>query len=444
MGDINVFFNAKTFAVVGASRNEKKVGHAVFKNLLHSDKKVFPVNPKAHEILGHKSYEDILEIPYQIDCVIIAVPAKLVPLILRQAQKRKAKSAIILSAGFSEIGKTELEQRILQIAEEASITLLGPNSYGIIDPSQKLNTTYFAPANLGYAETAEGISKPGSIAFISQSGAIGSAILDTEIKLSGFVSIGNSAQLDFSDFIEYYSKDRDTKVITIYLESLKKNKGKKFIETCKKCKKPIIVLKSGKSRQGQKAAQSHTAALASEAGVYEGILKQAGCIQVDSIKQLFDVAKILEKYPKLGNRAAIITNAGGLGVLTTDACETNNIKIPSLPKSVIEKLNKILQPNWSHNNPIDLIGDAKAEDYEKTLQIIEREKFDFSIILLTPQRMTESLATAKVLMKARKPIFACFLGNKQIKEAKEFMDRFGIINFDDPKEMCDTIGKIVK
>jgi len=432
MGDTDIFFNAKTYAVVGASRDDKKVGHAIFKNLLHSDKKVFPVNPKAHEILGHKSYEDILEIPYQIDCVVIAIPAKFVPLILRQSQKRKVKSAIILSAGFSEIGETELEQRILQIAEETNITLLGPNSYGVIDPFQKLNTTYF-----------EGMQKPGTIAFISQSGAIGSAVLDIDIKLSGFVSIGNSAQIDFSDFIEYYSKDKNTKVITLYLESLKKSRGKRFIETCKKCKKPIVVLKSGKSEAGQKAAQSHTAALASETGVYEGILKQAGCIQVDSIKQLFDVAKILEKYPKLGNKTAIITNAGGLGVLTTDACETNNIKIPSLQKSTIEKLNKILQPNWSHNNPIDLIGDAPAEDYEKTLQIIERENFDFSIILLTPQRMTESLATAKTLMKTKKPIIACFLGQKQIKEAKEFMNRFGIINFDDPKEMCDTIGKLI-
>ena len=433
MSDINNFFNAKTFAVIGASRDDKKVGHAVFKNLLQSDKKVFPVNPKTHEILGHKSFEDILEIPYQIDCIVIAIPAKFVPLILRQAQKRKVKSAIILSAGFSEIGQTELEQKILQIAKEANIAILGPNSYGIIDPSQKLNTTYF-----------EGTPKQGSIAFISQSGAIGSAVLDSEQKLSGFVSIGNSSQLDFSDFIEYYSKDNNTKIITLYLESLKENRGKRFIETCKKCKKPIVVLKSGKSSAGQKAAQSHTAALASEAGIYKGILKQAKCIEVNSIKQLFAVAKILEKYPNLGNKTAIITNAGGLGVLTADACESNKIKIPSLQKSTMEKLNKILVPNWSHNNPIDLVGDASAEDYEKTLQIIEKENFDFSIILLTPQRMTEALATAKTLMKIKKPIFACFLGSRQIKKAKEFMNQFGIINFEDPKEMCEAIGKIIE
>ncbi len=433
MGDVDIFFNAKTFAVIGASRDDKKVGHVVFKNLLHSDKKVFPVNPKAEKILENHSYKDMFEIPYQIDCVVIAIPAKFVPLALRDAQKLKVKSAIVLSAGFSEIGETELSHRIIKIADEADIKLLGPNSYGFIDPSQKLNTTYF-----------EGIPKPGNIAFISQSGAIGSAILDTATKLSGFVSIGNSAQLDFSDFIEYYSRDKNTKVITIYLESLKKGRGRQFIETCKKCRKPIVVLKSGKSQTGQKAAQSHTAALASEARVYDGILKQAETIQVNSIKQLLAVAKILEKFPKLGNKAAIITNAGGLGVLATDACESNNIKIPSLSKSLIAKLNTFLPENWSHNNPIDLVGNALAEDYKKTISLIEKENFDFSIILLTPQKMTEGLLTAKALMEMKKPVFACFLGGSQVREAKKFMARFGIINFVDPKEMCDTLGKITK
>jgi len=432
MGDVSIFFNAKTYAIVGASRDEKKVGHAIFKNLLHSDKKVFPVNPKAKEILGHRCYEDILEIPYQIDCVIVAVPAKLVPLVLRQAQRVKVKSAIILSAGFGEIGNTDLEERIKKIAEEANIVLLGPNSYGFIDPSKKLNTTYF-----------EGIPKQGGIAFISQSGAIGSAIIDSMDKLSGFVSIGNSMELDFSDFIEYYSRDKNTKVITLYLESLREGKGKRFIEACKKCKKPIIALKSGKSKKGQKAAKSHTAALASEWGVYSGILKQAGIIEVDSIKQLFDVAKIFDKYTKLGKQAGIITNAGGLGVLTTDECEENDIKVHSLKTSTIEKLNKVLVPNWSHNNPIDLVGDALAEDYEKAIQILERENFDFFITLLTPQRMTEALGTAKTLLKTKKPIFACFLGGKQVQKAKEFMDQNEIIHFNDPREMCEALGKVI-
>ena len=432
MGDVSIFFDAKTYAVIGASRDENKVGYAVFKNLLHSGKKVFAVNPRAKEILGHRSYADILEIPYEVDCIIVAIPAKLVPLVLRQAEKRKVKAAVILSAGFSEIGNMDLEERIVRIANEAKIKLLGPNAYGFIDSMQKLNTTYF-----------KGIPKPGSIAFISQSGAIGSAILDKIEKFSGFVSIGDSAQLDFSDFIEYYSNDKNTKVITLYIESLKEDKGRRFIDICRKCKKPIIALKAGNSKDGQRAAKSHTAALASEQGVYVGVLKQAGVIQVDSVRQLFSVAKVLEKYSNLGNKVAIVTNAGGLGVLTTDACEKNNIKISKLSKSLIEKLNKILPLNWSHNNPVDLVGDALAGDYEKTISILEKESVDFFFVLLTPQRMTESLETARTLLKMKKPVIACFLGGKQVKEAKEFMDKFGILNFDDVGEMCEAVGKVV-
>ena len=432
MDDVSVFFDAKTFAVVGASRDENKVGHVVFKNLLQSGKKVFAVNPKAKEILGHRSYGDLLEIPYDVDCIVVAVPAKLVPLVLRQAEKRKVKAAVILSAGFSEVGNKDLEERIVRIAEEANIKLLGPNAYGFIDPVQKLNTTYF-----------EGIPKPGGIAFVSQSGAIGSAVLDKMETFSGFVSIGDSAQLDFSDFIEYYSRDKNTKVITLYVESLKAGKGRRFIEVCKKCRKPIVVLKAGKSKEGQRAARSHTAALASEQGVYSGILKQAGVIEVDSVRQLFGVAKIFEKYSRLGGKVAIVTNAGGLGVLTTDACEVNGIKVPKLSEQVVGKLNRVLPSNWSHNNPIDLIGDALAEDYGKALSILEKENFDFFIVLLTPQRMTEALGTARVLFKMGKPVVACFLGGNQVKEAKEFMDRVGILNFDDVGEMCEVVGKVV-
>jgi len=432
MGDINRLLNPKTIAIVGASRDEKKIGHVIFKNLLKSGKKIFPVNPKAREILGHKVYEDLLEIPHGIDLVIIAVPAKIVPLILRHAQKRKIKSALIISSGFSETGNTELEERVKKIAEEAEITLLGPNSYGFINPFQKLNTTYY-----------QEIPKPCKIAFISQSGAIGSAVLDNQQKLSGFVSIGNSLQLDFSDFIEYYSKDQNTKVITLYIESLKKEKGKRFLEVCKKCKKPILALKSGKSERGQKAAKSHTAALASEKGVYSGIFKQAGIIEVDSIRQLFKLAEILEKYPgQKFRKAGIITNAGGVGVLTTDACEENKIKVPSLSKKATEKLDKLLSPNWSHNNPVDIVGDALAEDYKKAIQVLEKEDFDFLITLLTPQIMTEPLKTAKILTKSKKPILACFLGKRQVGRARKFLNRSEIINFTDVKEMCDTLGKL--
>ena len=258
--------------------------------------------------------------------------------------------------------------------------------------------------------------------------------------------------MDFTDFIEYYSKDKETKVITLYMESLKQEEGKKFIEVCKKCKKPIIALKAGKSQKGQEAAKSHTAALASEQGVYSGIFRQAGIIETNNIEELFNAARILEKYSKIGNKALIITNAGGLGVLTADSCEENKIELPSLKQSTIEKLNKILPQAWSKHNPVDILGDALAKDYEKTIQSLEQEEkqnFDFFIILLTPQYMTEELATAKIIAniqsksKINKPVFACFLGGNKIKGAEELMNKNNIIHFEDVREMCECLGKIV-
>ncbi|MFA4960120.1 MAG: CoA-binding protein [Candidatus Pacearchaeota archaeon] len=433
MGDVSGFFDARVFAVVGASRDKNKVGHTIFRNLLTSERRVVPVNPNAKEILGQKCYSDLLEIPYEIDCVVICVPAKLVPLILRNAQTKRIKNVIITSAGFSENGNGELEKRILQIADEAGMKILGPNSYGMIDVHNKINSTYF-----------DKLPKEGHVAFISQSGAIGSAVLDRQERLSKFVSVGNSSQIDFSDFIEYFSNDEKTKVIALYMESLKEGRGKRFIEVCRKCRKPIVVLKAGKSKEGQKAAKSHTAALASEQGVYSGAFKQARIIEVDSIKQLFDVANILEKYGKIGDKGMIVTNAGGLGVLTTDGCEGNRVKIAELSEKKIKELDKVLNSNWSKRNPVDLIGDAMAEDYEKAIGVLENEKFDFFMILLTPQKMTQIMETAKLLLKIKRPVFACFVGGEQIYSAKEFLDRFGIINFDDPKEMCDAVGKVIK
>ncbi len=437
--DISKLLNAESFAVIGASRHKEKVGHALFKNLLDSGKKVYPVNPKADEILGQRAYKDLLEIPYDIDCALIATPAKTTPLILRQAIQKKIPTAIIVSAGFSEFGNNELEERIKQIALESNITLLGPNVFGFVNPYSNTNTTFY-----------KGMPKKGNIAFISQSGAIGAAILDKIDKLSSFVALGNSSLLDFSDFIEYFEKDKNTKVIALYLESLKPGKGKRFIETCKKCKKPIIAIKSGKTKSGQKASASHTSALASELGIYEGIFKQSGIIEANSIKELFQIARFLKRIEKkqLGNKACIITNAGGIGVLTTDYLSENKILVPGLPEKTKLKLSEFLPDGWSKNNPIDMIGDALAEDYDKTISILKSESwFDFFIVLLTPQYMTETMETAKALIKLKqqtsKPIVACFFGGPQVEEASTLLHHNSIPVFNEPKEMCDVLGKIL-
>ncbi len=313
-----------------------------------------------------------------------------------------------------------------------NVNLLGPNSFGFVNSQTEINTTFF-----------EGRVEKGNIAFISQSGAIASAVLDKKEKLSGFVSVGNSAQKDFSDFIEFYSKDKNTKVICIYLESLKEDKGKRFIEVCKKCQKQIIVLKAGKSEKGKKAAATHTAALASEKEVYSGIFKQAGLIEVDSVKQLFQVAEILKKFPNIKNKACIVTNAGGPGVLTSDYCEENQISLPTITKESLKKLNHFLPTNWSKNNPVDILGDADATRYHKALKILDGEDFfETFIVLLTPQNMAQPLETARILTQLKKPVLACFMGKGKIQPAKDFLEKNNIPFFDEPREMCEAFGKI--
>lgn len=431
MGDTSKFFTAKTIALFGASRHPQKVGHIVLKNLLKSKARIIPINPKANSILKQKTYHNLFEVPYEIDLAIITTPAKIVPLILRQLGAKKITNAIIISSGFSEIGNKDLENQIKKIATEENISIIGPNSYGIILPHLMLNATYY-----------DGPTESGDIAFISQSGAIGSLILDQNQPLSSFISVGNCANTDFSDFIQYFQKDKSTKAIALYMESLKEARGKKFIEVCKKSKKPIIVLKSGKSEFGQKAAASHTAALASESKIYDGVFHQAKITQVDSIPQLFQVAQIKIQYPKIKNSATIITNAGGLGVLTTDYCSKNKSNLTKLENKTISKLNKKLNPNWSKNNPLDLVGSATAQDYETALREIQKTKTAFIIALLTPQQMTEPLQTAKALTKSKLPVFACFAGGQSLEKAKQYLTKNNIPTFNDPYAMCEMIGKL--
>ena len=430
--------SSKVFAVVGAAREEWKVGHAIFKNLLANNHILaLPINPNAAEILGKKCFKDIFEVPYNIDCVIIVVKAELVLSIMNQVARRKIKNVIIISAGFSEIGNFKLEEEVMKIASENGISVLGPNVFGFVNPYTDINTSFF-----------QGVPEKGNLAFISQSGALGVGILDLALKekigFSGFVALGNSMMLDFSDFIEYYAKDRNTKVIALYMEGLKEGRGKRFIEACRNCKKPIVVLKSGKSREGQRASRSHTASLASESGVYESIFKQAGIIEVNSMRELFQTTELIIRYGKIGRRACIVTNAGGLGVLCSDSCSYYNVEVPSLPANVLEKLNKILPPAWSRNNPIDLIGDALAERYWDVLARLDSENwFDFFIVLLTPQYMTECEKTAELLIHLKKPVVACFYGGEKIDEAKKILKKQDIPLFSDVYGLGRALGKII-
>ncbi len=431
MRDVGGFFNAKSFAVIGVSQDEKNPGHIIFRNLFEGGQNVVGINPKRDKILGQRIYNDLFEVPYDIDCAIIATPAESVPIVLLDCAKKGINNVVIISAGFSEAGNSKLAKKVLLISEENNINILGPNCFGFINPRRKINTTFF-----------KGMPERGGVAFISQSGAIGSAVLDRIKSFSGFVSIGNSLQLDFSDFIDYFSKDANTKIITVYMESLKEARGEKFIKAVKKCKKPIVILKAGKSTAGKKAAQTHTASLASEAGVYSGIFEQLGVIEASSVRELFRIAKIVEKYEKIKKRGLIVTNAGGLGVLTSDYCELYGINVVKIPRKSEGKVMKIIPHNATVNNPLDILGDADEEDYGRALGGLDNEKFfDFFMVLLTPQDSVDIDAVAKKLGKLKKPVFACFVGGESVLTAKKTLVKEKIPFFEEPEEMIKAIGK---
>ncbi|MCK4647398.1 CoA-binding protein [Candidatus Pacearchaeota archaeon] len=389
------FFNPKTIAVVGASNHPGKVGYTLMQKLLKFGGEIIPINIKHDEILGKKVYASLRECQKKIDLAVIAIPAKGVKEIFEECGRKKIKNVIIISAGFSEIGDRNSEREILKIAKQNKINLLGPNCFGIANPHTNLDTTF---ANCS--------AKKGDVAFISQSGALWSYIADiSQLKqmsgFSGFVSLGNMADLNFSDFIEYFNKDKNTKKIILYIEKLKQ--GKRFINICKKSKKEIIVIKAGKSEKGVEATISHTGSLATDFEIYKGAFKQANIKLVNSISEAFGSKINFPKMPKA--KTAIITNAGGAAALITDYIVEQRINV---------------------EKPIDLIGTAQPEDYKKTLD--ELKSYPSIIVILTPQTMSLPEETAKVLAESpqKNKITAFFLGENSIKKARNILKKAGI------------------
>jgi len=424
-------FNPKSIAVIGASHEKEKVGRIIYDNLSSNSKlKVYPVNVKGGEIDGKKVYENVKDINEEVELAIVVVPATVVPVVLDEVGLAEIKYCIIISAGFGEAGNIKLEKEIEDISEHYGIKILGPNCMGVINPYLEMNASFF-----------ERLPGKGNIAFLSQSGAIGSAILDTGMKLSGFVSLGNMLNTDFSDWIEYFSRDKNTEVIMMYIEDVKN--GEKFFEACKRCSKKLVVLKSGKSKKGQESAKSHTAALASDYNIYQGIFEQLGVVEVDNIYELIRTSRVLSLYSFIGQKACIVGNAGGLNVLASDYSEKYQIELPRLPKEVKQRLNEILPKEWSKHNPIDIIGDARADRYMKTLEILDqKEFFDFFIVILTPQQMTQPMETAEVISKLKKPVFAVYCGGKGLGESVDYLRNNDIIVFSELENLFKILGRI--
>lgn len=425
-------FAPRNVAVIGASERKGSIGRVLLENLL--DKafkgKVFPVNPKHTELLGHETYASVGDVPVRVDLAVIATPAAQVPDIVGQCVTAGVRGAIIISAGFKETGESgeALEQAILAHAKPAKMCIIGPNCLGLIRPSAGLNASF------------AGVSPaPGRIAFLSQSGALGTAILDwaaqKNVGFSAFVSVGSMLDVGWGDLIDYFADDPHTKSILIYMESI--GDARSFLSAAREAalSKPIIVIKPGRSAEGARAAASHTGSLVGRDEVLDAAFRRVGVLRVDSIESLFDMATVLAKQPRpRGPRLTIVTNAGGPGVLATDALIRTGGCLTELSPATLGALDQILPAAWSHGNPVDVLGDADPERFVSALTAASKdENGDGLLVVLTPQAMTDPTNTARrvtdIARGVTKPLFACWMGGVAVADGVDILSVSGVPTF---------------
>ena len=445
MANLKKLFYPKSVAVIGASRNSQKIGNLIFKNLAESDfaGQLYPINPNTQEVLGQPALASVLDLSEPVDLAIIVVPAETVAKVLTEVGQSGTKVAIIISAGFAETGPAgqEKQEKLLEIGQKYHLKILGPNCLGVINPKIGLNASW-----------GETMPKPGKIAFASQSGALAAPVIElvneSGLGFSYFASLGNKADIDETDLLEFFGQDKNTDIILTYLESFKN--GPRLVSLAQKIasKKPIIVLKAGQTTQGAKSAQSHTASLATPERVGRGIFTQANIISANSVREIISLARLLTSLGKkqAGPKTAIVTNAGGPGVLATDAIVKNSLSLSCLGQKTVKRLGRILPASASLNNPVDILGDADEKIYFKTSKIILADpEVDNLIIILTKQRGTnvKAIASALVKLKTNKPIIPIFMGGKSILAAKEIFQKAGFTNFYHPQEAIIALAKII-
>lgn len=444
-------FSPKSIAVIGASRRIESVGGSLFSNLLYNGYQgtLSPVNPNAESILGVRCYPDVLSVPGTVDLAVIIVPSPFVPKVLEECAKKHIHHLVVISAGFKEIGKEGalLEKEIKRKIQKYRMHLIGPNCLGIIntDPATSMNATF-----------GRTMPRQGNIAFISQSGALCTAVLDyakgENIGFSKFVSMGNKADVNENDLLLFLKEDPSTKVILLYLEDLAD--GRRFIEIARdvtgeaKDRKPILAIKSGRTPQGAKAASSHTGSLVGSDEVYDAVFAQCGVLRVDTIEELFDYARAFsqQSIPR-GKRIAIVTNAGGPGIMATDAAVRYGLDLAAFSKSTHATLRHTLPPTANLSNPVDVIGDARHDRYEAALKVVLRDpSVDGAVVILTPQAMTDIEEIAKVIGKmaqsVSKPVLGCFMGVVDVSKGVHILEHYGIPNYKFPEAAVRTLSKM--
>ena len=431
---LDKIFRPNNVAVIGATEKEGSVGRTILKNLITNPfgGTIFPVNPKRSNVLGIQAYKSVTDIPVAIDLAVIVTPAKIVPMVVQECVDKGIEGCIIISAGFKEIGEegVELERRILEIAS-GKMRIIGPNCLGVMLPLYGMNATF-----------AGSMAQPGNVAFVSQSGAICTAVLDwsfeENVGFSAFISIGSMLDVGWGDLIYYLGDDPRTSSIVIYMESV--GDARSFLSAAREValKKPIIVIKAGRTEQAAKAAASHTGSLTGSDEVLDAAFRRSGILRVDNISDVFYMAEVLAKQPRPeGNRLHIVTNAGGPGVLATDALIMGGGELAEISDETMKELNSFLPDAWSHNNPIDILGDADPERYAKALEIAAKDpNADGLMVILTPQDMTDPTATAEALKKYAeidgKPVLASWMGGADIAYGERILSRAGIPTFEYP------------
>jgi acetyltransferase len=439
---LDAIFAPRTVAVIGATDKDGSVGRTILWNLISSPfgGTVFPVNPKRPSVLGIKAYPDIAAVPDAVDLAVIVTPAETVPDIVAACAGAGVRAAIVISAGFREVGEAgiALERRILDEARRASMRIVGPNCLGVMSPVTGLNATF-----------AAGMARPGNVAFVSQSGALCTAVLDWSLSenvgFSRFVSIGSMVDVGWGDLIDYLGDDPHTKSIVMYMESI--GDARAFLSSAREValSKPIIVIKAGRTQAAAKAAASHTGTLAGSDLVLDAAFRRSGVLRVDTIAELFYMAEVLAKQPRpKGPRLTILTNAGGPGVLATDALIRNHGVLAELSDPTRAALDRLLPPHWSRNNPVDILGDASPERYASSLAIAAKdENSDGLLVVLTPQAMTDPTRTAEALRAqakdiAGKPVLASWMGGADVAAGQAILAQGGIPTFPYP----DTAARI--
>ena len=436
--DLDCFFYPEHIAIIGASSNDKSVGKQLFTNFIGTklEKKVYPVNPFHSKVLGKKAYKSIKDIPFDVDLAIIAIPAKYVPNALQECSDKGVKGVIIISSGFKESGNEKLTDKMKKIIKNnKTMRVVGPNCFGVLMPEMDLNTTFSV-------KEKSRLPHHGNLSFFSQSGALGVSILDwastQKFGIHKFISYGNAIDVDETDILDHLGHDKGSKVVTAYIEEIKR--GRKFMQTAKKVskRKPVVVLKGGSQKATSSAISSHTGSLAGDIKVYGAAFKQSGVVYAQNMRELFSFAKTLENEPlTCGNRTAIITNGGGYGIVTADEFTKNNLKLAKLSDVSIKKLKKVLPPAAGFGNPIDMLGGAGEKEYSSATKIALNDKnVDMVAVLVLFNTPTVGVETVKELVKikktAKKPFVVLTFGSGYTENRRKELEKGGLITFSYP------------